>query len=110
MCLDNEMEVVSLNGPIGDPKAAKVAGGCKAPANHSLLLLGSQVADVTHESERHVQWRRSTSSSSPPPRFVTHTSLGRDTPTGRDVQMVSGDVIALPMVDGLHHRCDRRPA
>jgi putative transposase len=41
----------------------------------------------------------------------THLSLGKDAPERRPVQMPElGTVIAIPELDGLHHRYERRAA
>ena len=41
----------------------------------------------------------------------THLSLGKDTPYGRPVQpAITGKVISLPKVGGLHHRYERLAA
>ena len=41
----------------------------------------------------------------------THLSLGKDAPTTRAVEPAAGgELIALPMVGGLHHRYARRAA
>ena len=44
-------------------------------------------------------------------RLRTHLSLGKDTPYGRPVQpAITGKVISLPKVGGLHHRYERLAA
>jgi len=41
----------------------------------------------------------------------THLSLGKDSPSGREVQGPElGEVVAFPQVGGLHHRYERRAA
>jgi hypothetical protein len=40
----------------------------------------------------------------------THSSLGKDTPSGREVEPANGDVIGFPRVGGLHHRYERKAA
>jgi len=43
-------------------------------------------------------------------RSRTHLSLAKDAPVGRAVEAGAGEIIALPMVGGLHHRYVRRAA
>jgi len=43
-------------------------------------------------------------------RSRTHLSLGKDAPVGRAVEAGAGEIIALPMVGGLHHMYVRRAA
>jgi hypothetical protein len=41
----------------------------------------------------------------------THLSLEKDAPLGREVQGPKrGEIVAIPMVGGLHHRYERRAA
>ena len=41
----------------------------------------------------------------------THLSLGKDSPIPRPWQPPEmGEVISLPVLGGLHHRCERRAA
>jgi len=44
-------------------------------------------------------------------RSRTHLSLGKDSPEPRAIHPPEmGSVVALPLVGGLHHRYERRPA
>ena len=43
--------------------------------------------------------------------FRSHLSLGKDSPDGRAVEPPElGQIVAVPMVGGLHHRYERRAA
>jgi hypothetical protein len=43
-------------------------------------------------------------------RSRTHLSLDKDSPTPRPVMPTAGRVVAVPEVNGLHHRYDRAAA
>lgn len=41
----------------------------------------------------------------------THLALNKDSPTPRPVMPIAaGRIVAIPEVNGLHHRCDRAAA
>ena len=95
-----EQVLIAPRSPWQNPYAERLIGSIRRECLDHVIVLGEQhLRRILREYVEYYATAR------------THLSLAKDSPTPRAVESAdAGEVIAFPMVGGLHHRYARRRA